>query len=51
MCANVEFPFPGILVNRALGAANGLDPDADPWLAERSLWPLLDPVDDYLGEP
>jgi exodeoxyribonuclease V gamma subunit len=51
VCANVEFPFPGRLVTGALAAATGIDPDDDPWLPERSVWPLLEVVDDCLGEP
>ena len=39
VCANVEFPFPGRLIQAALAAATGIDPDNDPWLAERSVWP------------
>ncbi|MGH2886747.1 MAG: exodeoxyribonuclease V subunit gamma, partial [Solirubrobacteraceae bacterium] len=51
VCANVEFPFPGRLIQAALAAATGLDPENDPWVAERSVWPLLEVVDDCLGEP
>ena len=32
VCANVEFPFPGRLVNGAVAAAVGVDREADPWL-------------------
>ena len=51
VCANVEFPFPGRLIQEALAAATGIDPGNDPWGAERSVWPLLEVVDDCLGEP
>ena len=51
VCANVEFPFPGRLILGALAAASGIDPDQDPWLPERSVWPLLDVLDECLGEP
>ena len=51
VCANVEFPFPGRLILGALAAATGVDADRDPWLAERSVWPLLEVVDECLGEP
>jgi len=51
VCANVEFPFPGRLVGGAVAAASGVDRDADPWLPERSVWPLLEVVDACLGEP
>jgi exodeoxyribonuclease V gamma subunit len=51
VCANVDFPFPGRLIQGALAAATGIDPDNDPWVAERSVWPLLEVVDACLGEP
>jgi exodeoxyribonuclease V gamma subunit len=51
VCANVEFPFPGRLIQGALAAATGIDPERDPWVAERSVWPLLEVVDECLAEP
>ena len=51
ICANVEFPFPHRLTGDAVAAASGIDPDADPWLPERLVWPLLEVVEDSLGEP
>ncbi len=51
VCANVEFPFPGRLIQGALAAATGVDPAEDPWLPARSVWPLLDVVDECLEEP
>ncbi len=51
VCANVEFPFPGRLIGGAMAAATGVDRDNDPWLPERSVWPLLEVVDAWLGEP
>src|SRR5262245_2434248 len=51
VCANVEFPFPGTLVNATLAAITGSQPDADLWPAERSVWPLLETVDQCIGEP
>jgi exodeoxyribonuclease V gamma subunit len=51
VCANIEFPFPGRLVGGAVALASGVDRDADPWLPERAVWPLLDVVDEHLGEP
>jgi len=41
VCANVDFPFPGVLVNEALAAAAGTVPKTDPWLPERAVWPLM----------
>src|SRR3954454_5857774 len=40
VCANVEFPSPRRLVGDAIAAASGIAPDDDPWLPERSVWPL-----------
>jgi exodeoxyribonuclease V gamma subunit len=50
VCANVEFPFPGRLVGGALAAATGIEPDDDPWLPERSVWPLMAVVDEHLDD-
>ena len=51
VCANVEFPSPRRLVADAVAAASGVEPDADPWLVEHAVWPLLDVVEDCMGEP
>ncbi len=51
VCANVDFPFPGRLILGAVSAATGIEPDQDPWLPERSVWPLLEVVDECLQEP
>jgi exodeoxyribonuclease V gamma subunit len=48
--ANVDFPPPGALVGGAVAVATGIARDADPWLPERALWPLLDVVDEHLHE-
>jgi exodeoxyribonuclease V gamma subunit len=50
VCANIEFPFPGRLVNGAVAAAAGLDWKTDPWLVARAVWPLLEVVEDSLEE-
>src|SRR4051794_25567 len=50
VCANVEFPSPRRLVRDAVAAASGIDPEEDPWLAERMVWPLLEVVDGSLEE-
>jgi exodeoxyribonuclease V gamma subunit len=50
ICANVDFPFPGAVIGAALASAGGVDPHADPWAPERSVWPLLEVVDAGLGE-
>ena len=51
VCANVDFPFPGTLVNRALALAVGTDPDADPWLPQRAVWPLMEVVQEHFDDP
>ncbi|MDP2711967.1 MAG: exodeoxyribonuclease V subunit gamma [Solirubrobacteraceae bacterium] len=50
VCANVDFPSPRRLVADAVAAACGVDPEADPWLVEHVVWPLLDVVEASLGE-
>jgi exodeoxyribonuclease V gamma subunit len=51
VCANLQFPFPGRLVNAALAAATGVDATTAPWRPERLVWPLLDVVDATVDEP
>src|SRR3954470_972950 len=51
ICANVEFPFPRKLTGAAVAAASGIDPDTDPWLPERLVWPLLEVIDEAQLEP
>src|SRR3954452_10825613 len=51
VCANVDFPTPHRLVSGAVAAAADIDPDEDPWLPERAVWPLLAIVDQCLDEP
>lgn len=49
--ANVQFPPPRAIVDAAVTAACGVDPDTDPWAADRVLWPLIDMVDEKIGDP
>ena len=51
ICANVEFPFPRRLAGDAVAAASGIDPEHDPWLPQRAVWPLLEVVGECLEEP
>jgi exodeoxyribonuclease V gamma subunit len=51
VCANVDFPFPGTLIGTATGVASGFEPDTDPWPPDRSVWPLLELVDELLDQP
>ena len=50
VCANISFPFPGTLISGALARATGNDPKADPWLPERSVWPLMEVVEEHFDE-
>jgi exodeoxyribonuclease V gamma subunit len=50
VAANIDFPFPGRLVRAAVATASGIDPDTDPWLPERAVWPLLEVVDTHLEQ-
>jgi exodeoxyribonuclease V gamma subunit len=50
VCANFAFPFPGSLTGRAVALGAGIDPIADPWPPERSVWPLLEVVDEHLHD-
>jgi exodeoxyribonuclease V gamma subunit len=51
VCANVEFPTPARMIGDAVATASGIDPETDPWLPERAVWPLLEIVDASLDEP
>jgi exodeoxyribonuclease V gamma subunit len=51
ICANIEFPSPHRLIAGAIARASGVDPDDDPWLPERSAWPLLDVINNHVHEP
>jgi len=51
VCANIDFPFPGTLVSRALARASDIDPAVDPWLPERAVWPLMEVVEQNFTEP
>src|SRR5581483_8225169 len=50
VCANIDFPFPGTLVNEATAQACGFARDTDPWPPERSVWPLVAIVDECIDE-
>ncbi|MDT7613531.1 MAG: exodeoxyribonuclease gamma subunit [Pseudonocardiales bacterium] len=50
VCAGVAFPSPGSVVTAAVDAATGVDPAEDPWRPARSVWPLLEVVDESAGE-
>src|SRR5829696_7637152 len=50
ICANVAFPPPRVLIGDAIAAVSGVDPETDPWLPERLVWPLLEVVTGALEE-
>jgi exodeoxyribonuclease V gamma subunit len=51
VCANVVFPSPRQLVDGVVAAGSGIEAEADPWLPQRAVWPLLQVVDESLDEP
>ena len=51
ICADVQFPFPNVLIADAVARASGIDPLRDPWLPERATWPLLEVVEQWIDEP
>ncbi|MCW2622916.1 MAG: recC, partial [Frankiales bacterium] len=51
IAANIEFPSPTRLVDEAVAAATGLDPDVDPWGTGRLVWTLLAVIDECLDQP
>lgn len=51
VAANIEFPSPAALVERAVAAASGLDPDRDPWSAHHLVWRVLEQIDASLDQP
>src|SRR3954449_2282631 len=51
VCANVGFPSLRTLVRDAVAVASEIDPESDPWVPERAVWPLRGVIDASLGEP
>ena len=51
ICAGVLFPSPHGLVSGAVATASGIDPEHDPWLPERAVWPLLEIIEESIDEP
>lgn len=49
ICSGIAFPPAGRLVAETLAAARGGDLQLDPWADP--VWPLLDVIDQHLGEP
>jgi exodeoxyribonuclease V gamma subunit len=51
VCANINFPFPGYLIAQAMAGASKVDPDEDPWRPERSVWTLIELIDQHGEDP
>ncbi len=51
VCANIAFPSPTAIVVAAVEVATGMTVGDDPWRVERLTWPLLDVIDQCLGQP
>jgi exodeoxyribonuclease V gamma subunit len=51
VCAGVSFPSPAAMVAAAVAAATDIDTEHDPWQPERAVWPLVEVIDESLGEP
>lgn len=51
IAANIDFPTPARLVDAAVAATQGLDPNDDPWSSPRTVWTLLEVIDSALDEP
>ncbi len=51
VCANISFPFPGTLVGQVMAAACGIDPAEDPWRPERSVWTVIELIDQHAEDP
>src|SRR2546430_6337881 len=51
VCANIAFPYPAALVGGAVAAPTGVEPDAHPRGAARSVWGLPHLIDAPLGGP
>src|SRR3954464_12909445 len=49
--ATVVFPSLRTLVRHAVAVGSGIEPESDPWVPERAVWPLLEVIDGSLGEP
>jgi exodeoxyribonuclease V gamma subunit len=51
VCANISFPFPGILIGQAIAGVCDVDPDTDPWRPERCVWTLLELIESHGEDP
>ncbi|HYH31403.1 MAG TPA: exodeoxyribonuclease V subunit gamma [Pseudonocardia sp.] len=50
VCAGVAFPSPAALVATAVAGATGVAAEHDPWQPERAVWPLVEVIDECVGE-
>lgn len=51
IAANLEFPFPGAVINAAVAACSNGAQQQDPWVADSLVWPVLELLDRFKGEP
>jgi exodeoxyribonuclease V gamma subunit len=51
VCANLSFPFPGVLISEVTSGPAGGERVADPWRPERAVWPLIEVIDHHLDQP
>lgn len=51
VCANVRFPAPAALLGGVVAHVTGTDPATDPWSPGRSVWPLLELIDEAVADP
>jgi exodeoxyribonuclease V gamma subunit len=50
VCAGVAFPSPSAMVTAVVATATGVDPERDPWRPEQAVWPLVEVIDESIGE-
>lgn len=51
IAANIRFPAPAALVEEVLTGIAGIEPNTDPWSADRVVWELLRVIDESVHEP
>ncbi|MCE5288366.1 MAG: exodeoxyribonuclease V subunit gamma [Nocardiaceae bacterium] len=51
IAANIDYSSPSRIVANLIATATGVDPDRDPWSADRLSWTVLEVVDSVIKEP
>jgi exodeoxyribonuclease V gamma subunit len=49
--ANLEFPFPGAVINAAVAACSNGAPEEDPWVADSLVWTVLELLEAFADAP